>query len=238
MHASIHPCIHPPPIHSRFAFEQVLCQFASITGNIRVARHWPNLTTVTMNGKTVIGSLSVFGASTPNLSTLVLTKTGVTGELGDLGQCPLSKLDLYGTQVGGDIASLVAQPDLIELYLSYCDVVGDVATLAANNLYLTRILLDYTYVLGDVACFDGNTALLEIGLAYSQCTGRLDSLYGCTSLEFLNLYGVRGFEGLGAGDDAKEAKRLVKALKKALSAPTLCAKAVVEGRTKTCDVTI
>ena len=64
------------------------------------------------------------------------------------------------------------------------------------------------------------------------------AFYGCTSLEFLNLYGVRGFEGLGAGDDAKEAKRLVKALKKALSAPTLCAKAVVEGRTKTCDVTI
>ena len=87
---------------------------------IKVARNWPKLTSITMNGKTVVGSLAVFGSCTPLLSMLVMTKTGVTGELSHLGECPLWKVDLYGTQVGGDIASLAAQPELVELYLCEC----------------------------------------------------------------------------------------------------------------------
>ena len=33
--------------------QHVLCHFASITGNIRVAQNWPNLEVLKMNGKTV-----------------------------------------------------------------------------------------------------------------------------------------------------------------------------------------
>ncbi len=129
---------------------------------------------------------------------------------------------------------------------AYCDVVGDVSVLAENNPYLQRILLDYTYVLGDIACFEENASLVEVGLAYSQCTGSLSSLHRCVNLEYLNLYGVRGVNapavgGGGAGealDASKEVKKAIKELKKALTGPSLCAKAAVEGRTKTCNITL
>ena len=112
----------------------------------------PNLETLKLNRTSVSGDISKLGNST-KLTILALSQTSVSGDISKLGNLTkLTNLDVSQTSVSGDISKLGNLTKLTNLDVSQTSVSGDISKLG-NLTKLTNLALGQTSVSGDIESF-------------------------------------------------------------------------------------
>ena len=141
-------------------------------------------------------SLSPLFSELEKLQTLDLRGTEVEGDLATLSACKeLQELYLSKTKISGNLEALENTTGLKVLMLAHIEVNGNLNALNINELrYLD---LSYTKVKVELKALERATKSFSLQLSHSQVTGDLKSLEKATKLSFLDISGTTlGGDGL------------------------------------------
>ena len=148
----------------------------------------PKLEVLDLDDTNVSGSLDVLANNT-QLGWLWLRHTRVTGRLEDLPKA-LSKLDLTGTEVTGDLAALAHFTKLSHLRLSSTAVSGKLKSLAKLK-ELKELDLSNTAVSGELQSLTKLEKLTKLEMSNTAVSGKLKSLEKLKRLQKLDLANLK-----------------------------------------------